>query len=65
MLYSSCYSVQSTQDAAFLSMWVTLLYVCLEAPRDIYSHSSLNNFVTRAALKFLVMFVMLLAIINV
>ena len=51
----SCYSVHDIQDAAFLCMWITLLYVCMEAPNYVYNHSSLQSFMPRAALKFLIM----------
>ena len=56
--------MHDAQDAALLSMWVTLLYVCLEVPNDVYHHTSLNNFFPRAALRFLVVLAIVVTLIN-
>ena len=55
--------VGTWEDALFLSLWIALLYFCLEGPHAIYNARSFSGFFFHALHKLSVAFVMCWALV--
>jgi len=58
----SLWRVYSPEDAVFLSLGITLLYACLEAPHYVYSARSTSTFFFHALHKFVLVLTMVLTL---
>ncbi|KAK7101149.1 uncharacterized protein [Littorina saxatilis] len=57
------WSLRTWEDALFLSVWVALLYFCLEGPHSIHNANSFSRFFFHALHKLSVAFVMCWALL--
>ena len=55
--------VGTWEEALFLSLWIALLYTCLEGPHAIYNANSFSRFFFHALHKLSVSFVMCWALV--
>ena len=58
------FSVNGWESAAILAMWLSLIYLALEAPHRVHDHHSGSWFFGHALHKFAVLFVMIFALFH-
>ncbi|KAK3591183.1 hypothetical protein CHS0354_029037 [Potamilus streckersoni] len=63
LIMEQYWSVGRWEDAAILSLWLSLLFACLEAPHVVHNHNSFTHFFFHTLHKFSIMFVMICVLV--